>query len=93
MAQGTVKWFNSVKGFGCIAAEGSGPDVFVHSAQSRGAGAAASTRDSASRSTSCRAKRARRRRTSGSSTDPSAAVCVARVQRRIVLHIAAKSTA
>ena len=38
MAQGTVKWFNSEKGFGCIAAEGSGPDVFVHSAQSRGSG-------------------------------------------------------
>jgi len=38
MATGTVKWFNNEKGFGFIAVEGGGKDVFCHFSAIQGDG-------------------------------------------------------
>ena len=38
MTQGTVKWFNAEKGFGFIAQDGGGPDVFAHFSAIEGTG-------------------------------------------------------
>ncbi|RJP75102.1 MAG: cold-shock protein [Candidatus Zixiibacteriota bacterium] len=36
MSQGTVKWFNTRKGYGFINVDGSSEDVFVHAKEVRG---------------------------------------------------------
>ena len=45
MSKGTVKWFNSEKGFGFITPEEGGKDLFVHSSEIRTGGARPSLDD------------------------------------------------
>jgi cold shock protein len=68
MAQGTVKWFNSDKGYGFIAVEG-GPDVFVHFSAITGGGYRSLEEGQKVEFDITQGQKGPRRRTSGSSAD------------------------
>lgn len=64
MATGTVKWFNAEKGFGFIAQEGGGPDVFVHYSAINASGFRSLEENQSVSFDVTQGRRARRRRTS-----------------------------